>query len=250
MRALPQPAQSIENMRRTPDGGAPATAGPRPAHVRRTEAGKHRSVADRQPDSAPEGQPDSASKALNAWALIRRAQDGDREAFGAIYELYVDTIYRFTSLRTGSQQIAEDLTADTFLRALRGIGNFTWQGRDPVAWLLTIARNLIADHYKSARHRVEGGTGEIRTFERESPGVEGQPESTAVDRVQNEALFGALGRLKPEHRECLVLRFFQGLSVSETARVMGRNDAAVKALQYRAVRALARRLPREFLDSR
>ncbi|MGH3744552.1 MAG: sigma-70 family RNA polymerase sigma factor, partial [Mycobacteriales bacterium] len=87
--------------------------------------------------------------------LVARAQAGDAEAFGEIYDRYVDLIYRYIYYRVGSKQLAEDLTSETFLRALRRIGSFTWQGRDVGAWFVTIARNLVTDHYKSSRYRLE-----------------------------------------------------------------------------------------------
>src|SRR6185312_13752829 len=82
-------------------------------------------------------------------ALVDLAQRGDSEAFGMLYERYVDVVYRY--VRVGSQQLAEDLTSETFLRALRRMDSFSWQGRDIAAWFITIARNLITDNAKSAR---------------------------------------------------------------------------------------------------
>src|SRR5687767_7373922 len=82
-------------------------------------------------------------------ALVELAQRGDAEAFGMLYERYVDTVYRYVYVRVGSQQVAEDLTSETFLRALRRMDSFSWQGRDIAAWFITIARNLITDNAKS-----------------------------------------------------------------------------------------------------
>lgn len=93
--------------------------------------------------------------------LVERAQAGEAEAFGRLYDQYSDTVYRYIYYRVGGKATAEDLTSETFLRALRRIGTFTWQGRDFGAWLVTIARNLVADHFKSSRFRLEVTTGEM-----------------------------------------------------------------------------------------
>ncbi|WP_042385628.1 ECF subfamily RNA polymerase sigma factor, BldN family, partial [Streptacidiphilus melanogenes] len=172
-------------------------------------------------------------------ALVERAQDGDGEAFGRLYDHYADTVYRYIYYRVGGRATAEDLTSETFLRALRRIGTFTWQGRDFGAWLVTIARNLVADHFKSSRFRLEVTTGEML----DSNQVEPSPEESVLESLSNAALLEAVRRLNPQQQECVTLRFLQGLSVAETARIMGKNEGAIKTLQYRAVRTLARLLP-------
>jgi RNA polymerase sigma-70 factor (ECF subfamily) len=188
--------------------------------------------------------PDDA--AAEVWALVERAQGGDADAFGLIYDRYLDTVFRFIYFRVGNRPLAEDLTADTFLRALKRIGSFTWQGRDLGAWLVTIARNLVADHFKSGRYRLEVTTGDVLDADREDRGPEGSPELAVVDHITNVALLTAVRQLNPEQQECIVLRFLQGFSVAETAQAMGKNEGAIKALQYRAVRALHRLLPEGF----
>ena len=188
------------------------------------------------------GRAPAAGDAAVALALVQRAQEGDPEAFGELYDRYVDTVFRFISYRVGSRQLAEDLTSETFLRALRRIGSFTWQGRDVGAWFVTIARNLVADHYKSSRYRLEMTTDDVtESGARLDPA--GSPEGAVLDSMTNRVLLEAVRQLNPEQQECIALRFLQGLSVAETAKVMGKNDGAIKALQYRAVRSLGRLLP-------
>ncbi|MEV6012104.1 ECF subfamily RNA polymerase sigma factor, BldN family [Streptomyces sp. NPDC051976] len=173
--------------------------------------------------------------------LVERAQEGETEAFGRLYDHYSDTVYRYIYYRVGSKATAEDLTSETFLRALRRIGTFTWQGRDFGAWLVTIARNLVADHFKSSRFRLEVTTGEML----DANEVERSPEDSVLESLSNEALLVAVRKLNPQQQECVTLRFLQGLSVAETARIMGKNEGAIKTLQYRAVRTLARLLPED-----
>jgi RNA polymerase sigma-70 factor, ECF subfamily len=190
--------------------------------------------------------PDPDDAAAEVWALVERAQAGDSDAFGLIYDRYLDTVFRFIYFRVGNRPLAEDLTADTFLRALKRIGSFTWQGRDLGAWLVTIARNLVADHFKSGRYRLEVTTGDVLDADQADRGPEGSPEAAVVDHITNVALLSAVKQLNPEQQECIVLRFLHGFSVAETAHAMGKNEGAIKALQYRAVRALHRLLPEGF----
>jgi len=174
-------------------------------------------------------------------ALVDLAKTGDTEAFAQLYDRYVDTIYRYVYHRVGSKPLTEDLTSETFLRALRRISHFTWQGRDFGAWLVTIARNLVADHFKSSRFRLEVTTGEMLDADQVQDGPEGQ----VMEAFANAALLEGVKRLNARQQECIVLRFLQGLSVAETARIMGKNEGAIKTLQYRAVRALAQLLPED-----
>ena len=187
--------------------------------------------------AAPEGE------TAVAIGLVQRAQAGDAEAFGELYDRYVDQVYRYIVYRVGSSQLAEDLTSETFLRALRRISSFTWQGRDVGAWFVTIARNLIADHYKSGRYRLELTADDVATVSGATHVTTAGPEREVLEAMQNKVLLEAVKQLNAEQQECIVLRFLQGLSVSETAHVMGKNDGAIKALQYRAIRTLGRLLP-------
>jgi RNA polymerase sigma-70 factor (ECF subfamily) len=175
--------------------------------------------------------------------LVRRAQAGDAEAFGRLYDRYLDVVYRYVYYRVGGKALAEDLVSETFLRALRRIGTFEWQGRDFAAWLITIARNIVADHYKSGRFRLEVSTADMIDADRATDG----PENDVLDGITNASLLDAVKKLNSEQQECVVLRFLHGLSVIETAQAMGKSEGAIKALQYRAVRTLGRMLPKELI---
>ena len=173
--------------------------------------------------------------------LVLRARAGESDAFAALYDRYVDLIYRYVYYRVGTHPLAEDLTSETFLRALRRMSVFTWQGKDFGAWLVTIARNLILDHYKSSRYRLEICTADPADADRWEEG----PERAVLDAFTHRALFSAVRDLGSEQRQCVVLRFLHGLSVAETATAMGKNSGAIKALQHRAVRSLARVVPHD-----
>ncbi|MQA85087.1 MAG: sigma-70 family RNA polymerase sigma factor [Streptosporangiales bacterium] len=193
-----------------------------------TALSDHPPVADREDVDDP-----------RVRTLVARARDGDAEAFGMLYDRYAGLVHRYIYYRVGVQPIAEDLTSETFLRALRRIADFTWQGKDFGAWLVTIARNLVADHFKSGRHRLEISTANMLDADHAEEG----PERIVLDSMTNATLHEAVGKLRPEQRECVVLRFMHGLSVTETAVAMGKRNVAVRALQYRAVRSLADLLP-------
>ena len=210
------------------DGATPVarTDGPGPT--------EHGNVALDAPAPPEAGAPD-------VWALVRRAQAGDAEAFGEIYDHYVGTVHRYVHHRVGDRTLAEDVTSETFVRALRRIDSLSFQGRDVGAWLITIARNIVFDHVKSSRYRLEVTTADMRDADTLTDG----PEDAVVQRLTNETLVACIRELGPEQQECLALRFLHGLSVAETAQVMGKRDGAVKALQHRAVRRLAGLLPDE-----
>ncbi|MGW7521428.1 ECF subfamily RNA polymerase sigma factor, BldN family [Streptomyces sp. NPDC054796] len=214
-------------------GAANSTATTTTAAVRRRSRGGASGTSTARRPAA------SDTDSRRMMDLVERAQDGESEAFGRLYDQYSDTVYRYIYYRVGGRATAEDLTSETFLRALRRIGTFTWQGRDFGAWLVTIARNLVADHFKSSRFRLEVTTGEML----DANEVERSPEDSVLESLSNAALLEAVRKLNPQQQECVTLRFLQGLSVAETARVMGKNEGAIKTLQYRAVRTLARLLP-------
>jgi RNA polymerase sigma-70 factor (TIGR02952 family) len=181
--------------------------------------------------------PDAAG--VDVWALVHRAQDGDAEAFGELYDHYVTMVHRYVHHRVGDRATAEDVTSETFVRALRRIDSLSFQGRDVGAWLVTIARNIIRDQVKSSRFRLEVTTADMRDADRATDG----PEDAVVQHLTNQQLLECVQQLGSEQQECIVLRFLHGLSVSETAEIMGKKDGAIKALQHRAVRRLAGLLP-------
>lgn len=203
----------------------------------------------KQPDETAAANRRSYSPTLppeKAQALIAAAQDGDMEAFGQLYAVYRDTVFRFIYYRVSTRTLAEDLASETFVRALRRITTFSWQDRDFGAWLVTIGRNLIADHFKSSRIRMEISTSEM--FDAEGDEMHPSPEDTLLDSLTNKTLMDAVEELTEQQRICITLRFLEELTVAETARVMGLSEGAVKTMQYRAVRTLGRTLTKADFD--
>jgi len=177
-------------------------------------------------------------------ALVELARGGDTEAFGLLYDHYQPSVHRFLYYRTRSTTLAEDLTSETFFRALRSMTGFRWQGKDFGAWLMTIARNLATDHFKAGRTRLEQTTEDMGLHDDATEG----PEDTVLAGLTNEILLAALKQLPAEQRDCLIMRFLQGMSIAETAAVLDRSDGAVKQLQLRGVRSLARLMPEGIRD--
>ena len=204
----------------------------------RTEAGTGSGGGYDDADLAASSEEDAAER-TRLIALVELARKGDADAFGLLYDHYQPSVYRFLFYRTRSSTLAEDLTSETFFRALRSMNNFRWQGKDFGAWLMTIARNLTADHFKAGRTRLEQTTEDMQTLDSASDG----PEVEVLSSLTNEALLKALGELPTEQRECLIMRFLQGLSIAETAEILGRSSGAVKQLQLRGVRNLAKLIP-------
>ncbi|HYJ70568.1 MAG TPA: sigma-70 family RNA polymerase sigma factor [Nocardioidaceae bacterium] len=195
------------------------------------------------PDRGDVDPPSDASENRRIVALVDLARGGDAEAFGQLYDHYVESIHRYLYFRLSSVSLADDLTSETFFRALRSIQSFRWQGKDFGAWLTTIARNLVTDHYKSSRSRFEVVADELPEQVEESDG----PEDGALATLTSEVLARGLRRLASEQQDCLVMRFCQGLTIAETATAMGRSEGAIKQLQLRAVRNLAKHLPRDLI---
>ena len=219
---------------------APARSRPTPVPRASTEALRALPAAE-VPDELPaELVPEP--QGVDVWALVHRAQAGDAEAFGELYDHYVTMVHRYVYHRVGDRATAEDVTSETFVRALRRIDSLSFQGRDVGAWLVTIARNIIRDHVKSSRYRLEVTTADMRDADRATDG----PEDAVVAHLANRELLACVQQLGSEQQECIVLRFIHGLSVSETAEIMGKKEGAIKALQHRAVRRLAGLLPDGF----
>ena len=182
---------------------------------------------------------DSPQERERLIGLVELARGGDADAFGLLYDHYQPSIYRFLYYRTRSIVVAEDLTSETFFRALRNMSSFRWQGKDFGAWLMTIARNLATDHFKAGRTRLEMTTEDMGQHDDATDG----PETAVLASLTNEILLQALIELPNEQKDCLVMRFLQGMSIAETAQVLGRSEGAIKQLQLRGVRNLAKLMP-------
>lgn len=169
------------------------------------------------------------------WDQVRAVQAGDTAAFSAIYRIYSGVVRSYVGQRIHDADLAEDVTSETFLRALRGIERVTDHGKDFGAWLVTIARNIIVDHAKTRWTRSTIVRFDVEPYTTPRPGLEGD----VIERLTAAEIARYLQRLSQPQRQCLALRIFWQLPVEEAARTMHRTGRAVRALQYRAVRRLA-----------
>ncbi len=176
--------------------------------------------------------------------LLGRAQRGDRDAFAALYRANVQAIFRYIVHRVGDAALAEDFTADVFVRALKSLTAYQDQGKPWVAWLYRIAHARVVDHYRRVGRRPAEDDLD------DSPDVAVQPDmdQSLLRRQAAQMLRQAITGLTDEQQQVVVLRFVEGCSLEDTAQIMGKNANAIKALQHRALRSLAGRLERAGLD--
>jgi RNA polymerase sigma-70 factor (ECF subfamily) len=171
--------------------------------------------------------------------LISRAAQGDRAALAEIYEQHQPSIYTYIFYRVGDRALAEDLTADVFVRVAEKAHTFVDQGRPLLAWLYTIARNVVIDHF---RHK---GSTTLLPWEEGLAKDEADCSATAIEHCLTQAdLATAMQRLTEAQRQVILLRFVEGRSRAEVAAILGKNQEVVKSLQHRALATLRRELER------
>jgi len=174
---------------------------------------------------------------------IQAAQRNERQAFDRLYELFADRIFRYLYYRVGDQQLAEDLTADVFVRLLEKIQTFRLGQRDQTivfsAWLYRIAHNRLVDHLRK-QSRSETEPLEAVTLSHDET-----PDVAVEVTLEQEELVDAISTLTLEQKQVVVLRFLEGYRIKEVAGIMGRSEGAIKALQHRALNALHRQMARE-----
>lgn len=163
--------------------------------------------------------------------LIGRAAGGDREAFGRLYERYALKVFRHIYFLTGDSVLAEDLTAQTFLKALEAIPRYELRGVPFIAWLLRIACNLVINHRKSLKNGVHAQLPEAL----EATSASYSPEESCQLKVDCEMVWGQVRRLPPEQRTVIVMRFLDDLEYADIARVLNKSVGAVRVIQFRAL---------------
>ena len=170
--------------------------------------------------------------------LIQQAQQGDRAALSELYSRHVARIFQYVRYRVGSDQAAEDITAEVFLKAIEALDTYNDYGAPLAAWLYRIAYARIVDYWRSNRRR--------QTAPLEDPllqdGLLAPDDALTSDILQHRALVQALQRLTDDQQSVIILKFIQGYSNAEVAVILGKTEGAVKSLQRRALESLARAL--------
>ena len=163
---------------------------------------------------------------------IRRAAQLDRDAFGLLYREFAPRIHRFIEYRTRQRELAEDLTNQVFMQALRAIGKYQHHSiPEFTGWLFRIARNAISDHWRRSRNTVSLDPDVHLKNHVESGDYAGQ-------MAQSEELLNAIDQLTPEQMEVVALRFSQNMNHAQIAAILGKKETAVRALQFRAMTTL------------
>jgi len=176
----------------------------------------------------------SAPTAVGGWDLVIAAQRGDREAFGQLYGRYADEVARYVGRRVPDRHLAQDLTAETFTRALRRLDSVSNQGKDVGAWFIRIAHNLLTDHWRSQHTQRVTAVAQLP----DSVVAQAGPEEVVCARESARELHQAVGRLTPAQQEVIRGRYLEELPVARVAAATGRTEGATKALAHRGLEAL------------
>jgi RNA polymerase sigma factor (sigma-70 family) len=172
-------------------------------------------------------------------ALVWKAVDHDTEAFGQLYDIHVDRIYRHIYYRVGNETDSEDLTQQVFLKAWEAIHKYRSTTSPFIAWLMTISHNLVVDFHRTRKDKapVEAET----LADDAAPG----PEQTAEARFEQQRLRRAILQLGSDEQQVVVLRFMEGFEFREIAHIMGKKEGNVRVILHRALIKLRNILEKE-----
>lgn len=182
--------------------------------------------------------------------LVERAKKGDGDAFEQLYRAYVDRVYSYIAFRVRERELAEDLTQEVFIQALRALDGFDWRG-SLAPWLLRIARNTVVDYWRRLGRRRDRALSVAEAGEESDedsligrmPDMDGEEAVSRAEHALDRQRFAvAAAGLTDLQQQVLALRFSAELSIKETAEIMGRSEGAIKNLQHHALRALKRQL--------
>ena len=185
-----------------------------------------------------------SASALAEEALVAAARSLDEAAWEEIYRRHAVQVFAYLQFRLRDQHVAEDLTADVFVRALAGIEGYVWRGTPLLAWLYRIAHNVAADYRKKAARDTDNRAADVP--------IDIADRQNLVHAVDEQTdMFNAVRTLTEDQQQVIILRFYHEMSNAQVARVVGKSEGAVKALQSRALRSLRRVLsePDEGLKS-
>jgi len=162
--------------------------------------------------------------------LVDLATKGSSEAFGELYDRYIDRIYNYVYYRTSNTHDAEDLTERVFLRAIKHIEKYENRGLPISAWLYRIAHNLVANWYRDTSRRQEIP---LETFEFTLRYQGEMPEAALIRTEEQEDLLAVIKQLPADRQQLLILKFVEHLTNAEIGLIMGRTEGAIKSLYHR-----------------
>lgn len=183
-------------------------------------------------------------KTLSDAELVMLAKE-NKDAFGELYERYVNKIYRYIYYRVGNSDDAEDLTSRVFFRAMAHVENYEDRGLPFQAWLYRIAHNLVANHHRDKERRKVIPLDEYIANQLFSS----DPEHKTVEKQETERLKEVVRQLPEERQQLLLLKFVHHLSNSEIGEIMGKTEGAIKSLYHRTLLVLRDQLAEEAPES-
>jgi RNA polymerase sigma-70 factor (ECF subfamily) len=179
------------------------------------------------------GQPD------NDTELVEKAQAGNVDAFGILYERHAPAICRYLYAHLPERMDAEDLTGEVFLRTWQSLTSYQARGTPFLAFLFRVAHNALIDHYRRKGQNDQQPIAELEEVLKDAnPG----PVEVTSAKMEHEDLLSVMAKLHKDYQTVLVLRFLSELSPEETAQVMGRSPGSIRVLQHRALEALRKQL--------
>ena len=191
------------------------------------------------PNSRPGDAVNSAEREEDA-ALIRRASNGEAEAFGALYDRYVDQVYRYVFYRVRNEAEAEDVTSDVFMRALRAIPKY--EPRQAfLAWLYRIARNAVIDRGRRQKARTQVSFEDALAHPMGDQTVD--PNAGLLAGSDAAVVRAAMQQLTPLQQEILVLRYVEGYDTKTISKLVGKRDGTIRGIEFRALKQLRALIP-------
>ena len=172
--------------------------------------------------------------------MVSQAQQGDQQAIAALYDRHFEAVYNYIFYRVSDQLTAEDLSTEVFIRMLDNLPGYVDRGKPFLAWLYTIARNLVIDHYR-AQEKLRPAELKEDQLQSLRPG----PAQVVQEGMTRDCFRKALDRIPETQRQMLVHRFINGFSFQEITALLEKSDRALRSLQHRALRSLESALKEE-----
>jgi len=174
----------------------------------------------------------STSETTNVDVLVQRAKVGNADAFGRLYDMYVDRVYRHIYYRVSNVADTEDLTQQVFLRAWQAMPRYKKTTSPFLAWLMRISHNLVVDFYRAKKHNIHLSD----TMVAEDP--ESSPEMAAQAHFDQQKLRMAILQLPGDQQQVVLMRFIEGFSFAEVAASLEKSEGAIRVILHRALQKL------------
>lgn len=176
--------------------------------------------------------PEEKKEKLTEEEILINKSRTDPEAFGLLYERYVDKIFNYVYFRVGSTDDAQDLTAKVFFKALKSISSYRYMGLPFSAWLYRIAHNLVANYHRDRSKMVEISIENLTITDTSKASA---PEVQLSKQQDNAYLLKLINDLSPQKKELIILKFVQRLSNEEIGQIFGKTEGAIKSLYHRTL---------------